>query len=89
MKSPFYIGDYYHLHETLYILVSWFYTLFKKKYGTMAGSWRGKNVLKRNGIIALGNMKNKESLILLKPLLKDQNPMIRDYTEWAINKINK
>ena len=62
---------------------------FKKKYGTMAGSWRGKNVLKRNGIIALGNMKNKESLILLKPLLKDQNPMIRDYTEWAINKINK
>lgn len=62
---------------------------FKKKYGTMAGSWRGKNVLKRNGIIALGNMKNKESLILLKPLLKDQNPMIRDYAEWAINKINK
>ncbi|MBC7087563.1 MAG: tRNA epoxyqueuosine(34) reductase QueG [Tissierellales bacterium] len=29
---------------------------FDRKYGDMAGSWRGKNVLTRNAIIALDNM---------------------------------
>lgn len=57
---------------------------FKEKYGFMSGSWRGKNILKRNGIIALGNRKDKDNLNLLEPLLKDPNPMIREYTIWAI-----
>ena len=60
---------------------------FKKKYGEMAGSWRGKNILKRNGIIALGNMKKKENIALLKPLLADPNPMIREYVKWSIKRI--
>lgn len=57
---------------------------FKKKYGHMAGSWRGKNILKRNAIIALGNMKKKEYIPLLIPQLNDSNPMIREYAECAI-----
>ena len=57
---------------------------FKEKYGFMSGSWRGKNILKRNGIIALGNSKDKDNLKLLEPLLEDSNPMIREYTTWAI-----
>ncbi|RKD29075.1 tRNA epoxyqueuosine(34) reductase QueG [Thermohalobacter berrensis] len=60
---------------------------FKKKYGHMAGSWRGKNVLKRNCIIAIGNMKDKTYLDLLKQTLKDPSPMIREYTAWALLKI--
>lgn len=60
---------------------------FKKKYGSMAGSWRGKNILKRNGIIALGNMKNQEYIGLLLPGLKDPNSMIREYSQWAIENI--
>lgn len=57
---------------------------FKKKYGSMAGSWRGKTILKRNAIIALGNMKIEENIHLLIPALRDSNPMIREYAEWAI-----
>lgn len=60
---------------------------FKKKYGEMAGSWRGKSILKRNGIIALGNMRSKENIKLLTPLLNDQNPIIREYVLWAMEKI--
>lgn len=61
---------------------------FKEKYGSMAGSWRGKNIFKRNGIIALGNMKNKDNLKLLEPLLKDSSPMIREYVIWTILNID-
>lgn len=57
---------------------------FKNKYGHMAGSWRGKTILKRNAIIALGNIKQKENIELLIPQLKDSNPMIRQYAQWAI-----
>ncbi len=60
---------------------------FKKKYGHMAGSWRGKNILKRNGIIAIGNMGNKENIQLLKSLLNDPNSAIREYVLWAMERI--
>ena len=57
---------------------------FRDKYGHMAGSWRGKSILKRNAIIALGNMKKEENIEFLVKELKDQNPMIREYASWAI-----
>ena len=57
---------------------------FKSKYGSMAGAWRGKNILRRNGIITLGNMKRVEHLNLLISQLKDPNDMIREYAQWAI-----
>ncbi|CCQ95256.1 Epoxyqueuosine reductase [[Clostridium] ultunense Esp] len=61
---------------------------FKEKYGEMAGSWRGKNILKRNGIIALGNMRDRVNIKLLESLLNDPNPVIREYAAWAILKID-
>ncbi|NLW39699.1 MAG: tRNA epoxyqueuosine(34) reductase QueG [Tissierellia bacterium] len=61
---------------------------FKDKYGRMAGSWRGKNILKRNGIIALVNMKDRENIRLIEPLLKDPNPMTREYAAWALLKLD-
>ena len=57
---------------------------FNKKYGEMAGSWRGKTILKRNAIIALGNMKRIENLGILIKELQDPNPIIRQYSQWAI-----
>ena len=60
---------------------------FKKRYGNMSGSWRGKTILKRNAIIALGNMKKEENLNLLIRELKSQNPMIREYASWSISNI--
>ncbi len=62
---------------------------FKKKYGHMAGSWRGKNILKRNCIIALGNIKDKESINILKESLNNSSTMIREYSAWSLLKIDK
>lgn len=60
---------------------------FKEKYGKMAGSWRGKNILRRNAIIALANNKNKDNIKLLLPLLEDPSLMIREYALWAMEKL--
>lgn len=60
---------------------------FKEKYGHMAGSWRGKNILKRNALIALGNMKREDTINLIRPFLTDENPMLREYANWAIKQI--
>lgn len=61
---------------------------FKEKYGHMSGSWRGRNILRRNSLIVLGNMKEKRNIYFLKKLLNDENPMIRKYTAWAILNID-
>lgn len=60
---------------------------FKDKYGSMAGSWRGKNILKRNAIIALGNMKNRDYLDFLIEESKKDNEMLKPYIKWALNNI--
>lgn len=62
---------------------------FKQKYGAVAFSWRGKNIIKRNGIIAMGNLRNTSNIELLKKGLKDESTMIRKYSAWAILKIDK
>ncbi len=44
---------------------------FKNKYGNMAGgAWRGKNILKRNGIIVLGNTKDRKKFKTATALIK-------------------
>lgn len=62
---------------------------FKKKYGHISASWRGKNILKRNCIIALGNLKDKNSIEILTKAMEDQNSMIREYSAWALLKIDR
>ncbi|KPU27099.1 4Fe-4S ferredoxin [Caloranaerobacter sp. TR13] len=62
---------------------------FKRKYGHMAGSWRGKNILKRNCIIALGNLRDKRAIELLSKALGDSSLMIREYSAWALMKIDR
>lgn len=62
---------------------------FKEKYGTMSGAWRGKNVLRRNAIIALANIGDKSSIEILKDALNDESPMIREYSAWALIKIDR
>ncbi|MDR7870604.1 MAG: tRNA epoxyqueuosine(34) reductase QueG [Tissierellaceae bacterium] len=61
---------------------------FKDKYGSMAGSWRGKNILKRNAIIALGNMKDIKNIDLLLEERGKDNPKLNFYIDWALDKIN-
>lgn len=57
---------------------------FRNKYSYMSCGWRGKNILRRNAIIAIGNMKDKNNMRLLEPLLHDPSPMIREYAIWGI-----
>jgi len=58
---------------------------FKEKYGDMAGSWRGKNVLKRNALIALGNMKDEGNIEIIYEVIKEENPFFDAYVKYAIN----
>ena len=60
---------------------------FKNKYGPMAGSWRGKNVLKRNAIITIGNIKNLDNAYLLTHIKSKDNLFMVDYVDWALENI--
>ncbi|MBP0725581.1 tRNA epoxyqueuosine(34) reductase QueG [Bacillus sp. RG28] len=61
---------------------------FKTKYGYLSGSWRGKNPIQRNAIIALAHFKDESAVDELKQLVKqDPRPVIRGTAVWAISKI--
>ncbi len=60
---------------------------FKEKYGSMAGSWRGKNTLKRNCIIVLENLKDDKFLDLIDKETKNESDLISKRAKKAIEKI--
>lgn len=62
---------------------------FKEKYGNMSGSWRGKNILKRNAIIAIGNKKDKNYKDILLKELDNDNILFSEYALWSLVKIYK
>lgn len=62
---------------------------FKKKYGNSALGWRGNRIVKRNAIIALGNLKEKKSIEILKKYLDSDSIMLKKYAAWAILRIDK
>jgi epoxyqueuosine reductase len=62
---------------------------FKNKYAHMAGSWRGKNTLKRNAIIAIGNMKDEKNIPILLEEKEKDNPKLKEYIRWSIENHSK
>ncbi|WP_432355945.1 tRNA epoxyqueuosine(34) reductase QueG [Sporosarcina sp. A2] len=61
---------------------------FKDTYGHMSGSWRGKNPIQRNAILALAHFKESAAIPDLVSLLEtDPRPMIRTTCAWAIGEI--
>lgn len=61
---------------------------FKREFGYLAGSWRGKKPIQRNAIIALGNAKQKNALPDLLSLVEnDPRPEIRGTAVWSIAQI--
>lgn len=63
---------------------------FKKKFGMIAGSWRGKNILQRNAIIALANGHDKSALVKLMEIIdKNNNPIHTATAIWALGEIVK
>ncbi|MGT2950636.1 tRNA epoxyqueuosine(34) reductase QueG [Streptococcus cuniculi] len=63
---------------------------FKEKFGMIAGSWRGKNILQRNAIIALANANDRSSIPkLLEIIDKKQNPIHMATAIWALSQLVK
>ena len=62
---------------------------FKKKFRSMAGSWRGRNTLKRNAIIGIGNMKDEKNIPLLLKSRENSNSELQAYIDDAIERIEK
>lgn len=61
---------------------------FSLKYGDFAGSWRGKNIWKRNAIITSANMKLNNFYDLIKEELYGTSDMFKIYASWALLKLN-
>ena len=61
---------------------------FKEKFGHIAGSWRGKNILQRNAIIALANANDRSAIPkLLEIIDKGQNPVHIATAIWALSQL--
>lgn len=61
---------------------------FKDRFGHVSGSWRGKNPIQRNAIIALAHFKEEAAVPALITLLKeDPRPVIRGTAAWALGEI--
>lgn len=61
---------------------------FKETYGHMSGSWRGKNPIQRNAILALAHFKDETAVpTLTDVLVKDPRPVIRGTAAWALGQI--
>lgn len=61
---------------------------FNARFGYMAGAWRGKKTLQRNAIIALANLKSKNSLPLLEQIARhDPRPDIVETAIWSISQL--
>lgn len=61
---------------------------FSEKYGKLSGSWRGKNVWKRNALIAVGNLKLYHMFDLVKAELDNNSDMIKIYAAWCLLKLH-
>jgi epoxyqueuosine reductase len=60
---------------------------FKRIFGKTAAAWRGLTVMKRNAIIALGNIKDARAVPKLIQLLQDERPEIRGTAAWSLGRI--
>ncbi|PGY11109.1 tRNA epoxyqueuosine(34) reductase QueG [Bacillus sp. AFS031507] len=61
---------------------------FKSKFGSVAGSWRGKKPIQRNAIIALAHFKDTTAIPQLVDVLENEgSPVSRGTAAWALGKI--
>ncbi|MFE8696182.1 tRNA epoxyqueuosine(34) reductase QueG [Cytobacillus sp. FJAT-53684] len=61
---------------------------FKEKFGSLAGSWRGKKPIQRNAIIALAHFKDETAVEeLIEVMTTDPRSVMRGTAAWALGKI--
>lgn len=57
---------------------------FQEQYGFSSIAWRGRTVLQRNAVLALGNSERDEAVSLLVRSLKDQRAPLRAAAAWSL-----
>ncbi|WP_209453134.1 tRNA epoxyqueuosine(34) reductase QueG [Thermoanaerobacterium butyriciformans] len=62
---------------------------FQELFGTTSASWRGKNTIVRNAIIAAINSNDKDSIEPLKKLINSESAYIRGYSAYALSILHK
>lgn len=62
---------------------------FKEQFGATALAWRGKGVLKRNALIALGNSgyATEEAIKILEQFLSSPSAILRAHAGWALGQL--
>lgn len=58
---------------------------FQRWFRPTAAGWRGKTVLQRNALIALGNSGDPAALEPVLAALKDKRPVLRGHAAWALS----
>lgn len=62
---------------------------FALKYGMLSGSWRGRNIWKRNAIIAAGNLGLEPMFETIKDELNSPSETIKIYAAWCLTELNR
>ena len=60
---------------------------YNKLFSSSAIAWIGRNTLRRNAIVASGNIADSNAIDSLLKAYKDDDEIIRKYANWAIDKI--
>ncbi|MGI6598076.1 MAG: tRNA epoxyqueuosine(34) reductase QueG [bacterium] len=59
---------------------------FQKEYGTSSAAWRGRTVLQRNAVLALGNSGRRQVVPILIQCLKDRRTSVRAAAAWGLGR---
>lgn len=57
---------------------------FNKVFRDTAVGWRGRNVIRRNAVCAIGNCKDVNTIKLLESLTKDLSETVREQARWSL-----
>jgi epoxyqueuosine reductase len=58
---------------------------FKLTFGGTAAGWRGKNIILRNAVIALGNYRDEAAIPTISKVLRESpSPVVRGHAAWAL-----
>ena len=61
---------------------------FNRRYGLISGGWRGRNVWKRNALIAISKLEIKSMFDTVKQELKNPSEIIKIYAAWSLLGLN-
>lgn len=83
----------YHINENLYVpfeeILDMSNREFKSKYAHLAAAWRGKNIWKRNALIAIANQNISELEEKVKNCTKSDSKLVSDYAIYCLEELER